>query len=59
MNELPANIYSFKIKKETLGKGVQYVQCCWLRTYFTSFSSVSSVEFVQVNICWPDYYYSI
>ena len=33
--------------------------CCQLGTYFTTFSSVSIVDFVQVNISWAKYYYSI
>ena len=47
---------------ETLEKGVTYVEkdfidviqvfYCWLLTYFTPFSSVSVVDFKQVNFSW-------
>ena len=62
----PANIYLFKSTIETLEKGVKYVRIltsfwyfyCELLTYFTPFSSVSNVDFEQVNISWARPIYS-
>ena len=46
----------FKVVTETLEKCVKYVQSicfyCLLWTYFTPFSSISVVDFEQVNISW-------
>ena len=46
----------FKVVTGTLEKCVKYVQSicfyCLLWTYFTPFSSISVVDFEQVNISW-------
>ena len=54
----PANIYLFKVTIETLKKGVKYAQSYNKNTrttsvtYFASSSSVSIVDFEQLNVSW-------
>ena len=44
-----ANIYLFKVSSRNTRS---YCFYCWLWTYFAPFSSVSIVDFEQVNVSW-------
>ena len=72
MSSLPANIYWFKVKKKILEKRCAICSKLTIKTlercsgvllldwkYFRPLSSVFIVDFVQVNISWAEYYYSI
>ena len=46
---IPANVDLFKVKNE---KDVKYVQSKQLNIFHTFFSSISIVDFEQVNVFW-------